>query len=191
MVRPLAQLKVPFAAVAAVAVLLAGCATFDEPPPPRPPSEPPEERPEPDDTGWEWPGEPEPLPEPEPVREQHPRHLVEVSGPAVVSLHQQAEQESSAGRHDNAVAVLERALRIEPRNPFLWSALAEAHLAAGHHAQAENSAVRANSLARGNPWLESRNWGTIAGARRANGDAAGARDAADRAESARLRIQEL
>ena len=126
-------------------------------------------------------------PEPEPLEQRYPRSAGEVSGPAVSSLYRQAQSEADAGRHASAIAVLERAQRIEPRNAFVWSRLAEAQLAAGDAGQAENTALRANSFARGNPYLEARNWRVIADARRSAGDQAGARAAVDRVEQARLR----
>lgn len=126
-------------------------------------------------------------PEPEPLTQRHPRDVAEVSGPAVVSLHQQAASESNQGRFDNAVAVLERALRIEPRNAFIWSSLARAHQQAGSPELAMNAASRALSFARGNPFLEETIWQTMAQARAAAGDAASADAARDRAQGARLR----
>lgn len=194
MVRPVVPVTMRVLIVGVVAVL-AGCATFDSRTPERQPSPPPgqeRERPSAEEPRSEINGGMDRDREraaPQPLEEQHPSRLVDVSGPAVVSLHQQAEQEHGAGRPDNAVAVLERALRIEPRNPFLWASLAEAHLANGDPLQAENTASRANSLARSNPHLEYRNWRTIAEARQALGNDGGARDASDRAENAQLRIR--
>ena len=102
------------------------------------------------------------------------RSATEVSGPAVLGLLDQARTELDAGRSDQSVATLERALRIEPRNPFLWQALAGAHLRQNLPDQAENVAQRSNSLANGNPYVEVENWRLIASAREARGDAAGA-----------------
>jgi hypothetical protein len=122
-----------------------------------------------------------------PAEESYPRRAADVSGPAVTSLVNQAEQEMSAGRPDAAVAVLERAMRIEPRNPFVWAALAEGYLATDNAAQAETVAARANSYARGNPWLEARNWRTVALAREAQGNDAGAGEARERLRAAQNR----
>jgi len=105
------------------------------------------------------------------------RSATEVSGPAVLGLLDQARTELDAGRSDQSVATLERALRIEPRNPFLWQALAGAHLRQNLPDQAEDVAQRANSLANGNPYIEIENWRLIASAREARGDAAGAQQA--------------
>lgn len=106
-----------------------------------------------------------------------PRSPEEISGPAVLSLLNQARSELDLGRYELAVAALERAQRIEPRNPFIWQQLATTHLAQSRMLEAESMAQRSNSLARGNPYLEIENWRTIAAARRARGDHAGVEEA--------------
>lgn len=125
--------------------------------------------------------------EPEPLQRDYPRHAAAASGPAVTSLHQQAMRNADNGDHASAIALLERALRIEPRNAFVWTGLAEQHQAAGNHAQAENTASRANGFARSNPYLETRNWRVIAAARRDSGNSSGAELARERSEQARMR----
>lgn len=131
--------------------------------------------------------QPRPEAEPESLTRKYPTSLDAVSGPAVVSLVEQANGAAQQDRYQTATAVLERALRIEPRNAFVWARLAEMHLKAGDLQQAAATADRANSLARGNPYLEVRNWRTIAEARRAQGDHAGAQAASQKAEHSRLR----
>lgn len=131
--------------------------------------------------------QPRPEQSPESLTRQYPTTVAEVSGPAVVSLVEQANGAARQGRYETAIAVLERALRIEPRNAFVWTRLAELRLEAGEAQQAATTADRANSLARGNPHLEMRNWRTIAGARGAQGDNDGAQAARQKAEHARLR----
>lgn len=180
-----------------VALLLSGCAAFPErEPAPRQGAERDERSKEAagdadDDTvseqGIETAAYTPPASKPESLQKDYPRSVGEVSGPAVTSLYQQARQSASGGDHASAIALLERALRIEPRNAFVWTALAEQHLAAEHYSQAENSAARANGFARGNPYLEARNWRVIADARRDRGDQNGAKRAHERAEQARLR----
>ena len=102
--------------------------------------------------------------------------------PAVVALAQRARDDRRAGRHEAAAASLERALRIEPRNAFLWHRLAALRLAAGQPAEAEQLAIRSNSLTRDLPELRRRNWRLIAQARAARGDQRGAIDARRRAD---------
>lgn len=109
-----------------------------------------------------------------------PRSAEEISGPAVLSLLNQARDRLGQGHAEQAVAALERAQRIEPRNPFVWQQLASTHLAQSRLAEAESMAQRSNSLARGNPYIEIENWRTIGLARQALGDMAGAEEAAAR-----------
>jgi hypothetical protein len=78
---------------------------------------------------------------------------------------------------------LERAIRIDSRNPILWHHLASVRLAEGDAIQAEQLATKSSSLAAGNYALQARNWELIAEARRKRGDAAGAQ-AAERQQRA-------
>jgi predicted Zn-dependent protease len=96
---------------------------------------------------------------------------------AVRSLVAQAGADLEAGRSTNAAAGLERALRIEPRNPRLWQELARVRLAQGDAEQAEGLATRALSYAGTDRRLRAASWGLIAAARAARGDEAGAREA--------------
>ena len=104
---------------------------------------------------------------------------------AIASLVTGARADVAAGRLTNAAASLERALRIEPRNPRLWQELARVRLKQGDYVQAESTAARSNSWAGGDSRLRSENWRLIAQAREARGDAAGARAALDAAERQR------
>ena len=93
---------------------------------------------------------------------------------AVSSLVESARADASAGRLDSAAASMERAIRLAPRNARLWQELARVRLQQGDFAQAENVALRSNSLNRGDSSLRVENWDIIAQARAARGDAAGA-----------------
>ena len=66
---------------------------------------------------------------------------------AVAGLMENARADAQAGRLAEAAARLERALRLEPRNPRLWHELALVRLRQGEYAQAENLAARSNSWA--------------------------------------------
>jgi tetratricopeptide (TPR) repeat protein len=92
---------------------------------------------------------------------------------AVVALMDAARADIAGGRLDAAVAPLERALRIEPRNPFLWQELARLRLQQGQYQQAEGLAARSNG------WAE--NWRLIGQARLKRGDHQGAQAAFDKA----------
>lgn len=119
-----------------------------------------------------------------PPLSSYPRTLADTQpGAAVLALYQQAQEQARAGRFDQADAALERALRIAPRNPFVWQALANLHLRMKEYDQAASEAERANSLGHGNPYLEAGNWRTLAAIRRAQGDAAGALQAQQQAEA--------
>ncbi len=104
---------------------------------------------------------------------------------AVVALMKKSQNQSLAGQWDAASASLERALRIEPRNPVLWQRLARVRLDQGNDSQAENLAAKSNSLSGNDQRLRSENWRIIGQARSNRGDKAGARAAFDRAESER------
>jgi tetratricopeptide (TPR) repeat protein len=112
---------------------------------------------------------------------------VTTSSPAVVALLGQAENQANTGDLEAAAASLERAIRIEPRNPLLWYHLATVRLAQQQAAQAEQLAVKSNSLDAGNRLQQSRNWRLIARAREALGDATGARAAERRARELEVR----
>jgi tetratricopeptide (TPR) repeat protein len=100
---------------------------------------------------------------------------------AVASLMDSARADSAAGRLANAAATLERALRIEPRNPRLWSELARVRFQQRDYAQAESTALRSESWAGKDNLLRADNWRLIAAAREARGDTNGARTARETA----------
>jgi len=173
--------------VLVVALLLGGCATVQPPvpvsdslPAPRPDGVPmPDAAPAPvPDSGTaplpdSVPGPVAALPAPVPANA------------AIASLVTSARADVAAGRLTNAAASLERALRIEPRNPRLWQELAQVRLRQGDYAQAEFVAARSNSWAGSDSRMRAENWRLIAQAREARGDAAGARAALDAAERQR------
>ena len=76
-----------------------------------------------------------------PVTTERPRNS------AAASLQATAEQQRSQGDFERAAATLDRALRIDPRDPQLWLSLAEIRLAQGDRAQAGQLARRAETLA--------------------------------------------
>jgi tetratricopeptide (TPR) repeat protein len=152
-------------------LVIAGCATVV-----RPPGQGPLPNPGPE----LGPG-PEPGPEsaPLPAPPAHAENL------AIAGLLLGARTDAAAGRLANAAASLERALRIEPRNPRLWQELARVRLKQGDYAQAESTAARSNSWAGSDNALRADNWRIIAHARNARGDAEGARVALETADRQR------
>jgi Tfp pilus assembly protein PilF len=123
---------------------------------------------------------PSPAPEQPPVVET-PIKPAPQESVAIAGLLQSARSDSAAGKLTNAAATLERALRIEPRNPRLWQELARVRLKQGEYAQAESVASRSSSFAGRDDGLRADNWRLIAQAREARGDSAGARAAEEAA----------
>ena len=112
-------------------LFLYSCATREQPP--SPPAEPP------------------PLPETPIARESV----------AIAGLMESARSDAAAGRLVQAAGTLERALRIEPRNPRLWHELAKVRLRQGDGAQAANLAARSNSYAGSDSALRAANQSII------------------------------
>lgn len=103
------------------------------------------------------------------------------SGGAVVALLDRADYFKESGDIDAEAATVERALRINPADAGLWSRLAAVRLEQGQPQQAEQLALKSNSLAAGNTDLQARNWLMVARARWAQDDSDGARAAEQRA----------
>jgi predicted Zn-dependent protease len=116
-----------------------------------------------------------------PVAAPPPPPVSKSENVAIAGLMQSARDDTAAGRLSNAAATLERALRIEPRNPRLWQELARVRLKQGEYAQVESTAARSNSWAGSDGGLRAENWRLIAQAREARGDATGARAALEQA----------
>ena len=112
-----------------VLLLLAGCAAPERAPEPAPPA---------------------PAPQPAPAPER--KETIAVAG-----LMESARKDVDAGRLSNAAASLERALRIEPRNPRLWQELARVRLKQSQFSQAESTAMRSNSYAGSDAALRAEN----------------------------------
>jgi tetratricopeptide (TPR) repeat protein len=103
------------------------------------------------------------------------------AGPAPMVLLTRAQALANAEKSELAGATLERAIRIEPRNPWLWHRLAVLRLQEGRHSLAIELAKKSNVLARGNRRLVAGNWLLIAKARAGLRDAEGAARARARA----------
>ncbi|MGY6215389.1 tetratricopeptide repeat protein [Methylolobus aquaticus] len=71
----------------------------------------------------------------------------------IVALLEESAASRSTGDLDNAAASLERALRIQPRNPRLWHELARVRLEQGEPALAEELARKSSALAEDNEGL--------------------------------------
>lgn len=109
----------------------------------------------------------------------------EVDNRAVAMLWDQAQEARRGNRIGEAIEALERALRIAPEDPVLWSRLAEMRFRQQDFAVAENLAAKSNALAGERRLLRYRNWLLIAEARKRRGDEKGAREAREKAEGLR------
>ncbi len=90
-----------------------------------------------------------------------------LTGRAAASLLARADTHVQAGQWEQAAALLERALRIEPRNAWLWHHLATLRLRQGRYAQAVSLANKSNSLAPGDTVLQEKNRRLVEEARQA------------------------
>ncbi len=90
-----------------------------------------------------------------------------LTGRAAASLLARADSHVQAGQWEQAAALLERALRIEPRNAWLWHHLATLRLRQGRYAQAVSLANKSNSLAPGDTVLQEKNRRLVEEARQA------------------------
>jgi Tfp pilus assembly protein PilF len=108
-----------------------------------------------------------------------------VNTSAVAELLKTADRQQQTGDMVGAAASVERALRIEPRNAYLWNKLAHVRMDQGQAGQAADLAAKSNSLAGADRWLRHNNWQLIANAKRKAGDLTGAREADLKAASLR------
>jgi len=104
-----------------------------------------------------------------------------LQNPAVKQLTAQAEGAERAGDLNLASGYLERALRIQPRDPQLLQHMAEIKLQKEDYQQALNFAVRSYDIGPRVGEICSRNWRTISVAREHLKDANGAFEAEARA----------
>lgn len=178
----------------AAAFVLAGCATKPIRPVPQPQPQP---KPEPQRPGQATPLPPQQSPEvSRPPKQQQPsrpsqpapaRKAKQINSPAVMALLGSADTLARSGHMKRAAATLERALNIEPRNPFVYQRLAAVRLAQEQYSQAKALAHKSNSLAVSNPFIRADNWVLIAQANRMTGNQTGYRKAKAKVEKYRLR----
>ena len=97
--------------------------------------------------------------------------------PAVIALLDLSKQEQQSGRVEIAIAAIERALRLDSKNPVLWTQLANLRLAQGNWQQAYVLANKSNSLSRDNVSLQLENWRIIEMAKARQGDSVAVEEA--------------
>lgn len=88
-----------------------------------------------------------------------------LDSPAVVELSSRAREALNDSRHDDAVQLLERAIRIEPQNGTLWHQLARVRFEQGDYEQARQLATRSNALLSRDSTLKANNDELIKAAR--------------------------
>jgi predicted Zn-dependent protease len=118
----------------------------------------------------------------EPVLETQPMEPVAPSEPSIPlpapsrsyslnaasrALVNQADVQRKSGNFAQAAATLERALRIEPKNPLLWLEYGELRMDESNFAQAENMGRKALSNANGDSRAQASAWRLIASSYRA------------------------
>ncbi len=99
------------------------------------------------------------------------------SSPAVLALVSQADRSSKAGDLESAVVTIERALRIDSRNPELTYKLALLRLKQSKPRLAEDLAKKAALLSVNDSALKKRSWLLISEARRQQKNYYGAKEA--------------
>ncbi len=119
---------------------------------------------------------PRPVPAPAPLDKSEDAEVYAYRAPAepvfkpgrpVLALVEKAEAQRAAGDLAGAAATLERALRIERRNPHLWNRLAWVRLDQGQYDQAGSLAAKSDALAGDAPGLRRDNARIMAAADKA------------------------
>jgi len=105
------------------------------------------------------------------------------TAPAVLALLSESDHSRSAGDLDAAVIAMERALRIDSRNPTLTYKLAQLRIKQNKPQLAEELAGKAALLAGSDLDLKRKSWMLIAEARRMQQNYQGAKEAKAKAES--------
>lgn len=101
---------------------------------------------------------------------------------AVVELTTQASQAEADGNLNQAAILLERAMRIQPRDPELLQQMAEVQLRRGEYSQAVSFATRSHDVGPRVGELCARNWRTMSVAYDRLGETSQARSAENRAQ---------
>ena len=93
---------------------------------------------------------------------------------AVLALLDRARVRQQQGNLPQAIAIMERALRIDPGNALVWHRIASIRLQQKRYRLAESLALKSNTYAGSNDALRASNWRLVANARYALGNWAGA-----------------
>lgn len=112
---------------------------------------------------------------------ERPKVAPATLSPASKALVGQAQAQRKKGDLPGATVSLERALRIEPRNPLLWIEMGRLRMDQRNYPQAEAMGRKALSMAIGDGRTQSAAWLLIADALRARGRNPEAQEALERA----------
>lgn len=123
-------------------------------------------------------------PAPAQLPRERPRTPPATLSPASRALVSQAEAQRKKGDLPGATVSLERALRIEPRNPLLWIEMGRLRMDQRNFVQAENMGRKAMAMAVGDDASQSAAWQLI-------GDSYKARGQNPQAEAAYERSRQL
>lgn len=108
-------------------------------------------------------------PPPTPLPKERPKVAPATLSPASKALVTQAQAQRTKGDLPGATVSLERALRIEPRNPLLWIEMGRLRMDQRNYTQAEAMGRRALSMAIGDARTQSAAWLLISDSLRARG----------------------
>ena len=85
--------------------------------------------------------------------EELPATSYNAGGGVAGTLFEEGQRYLREGNLDKAEMIMERALRIEPKNGYYWYAMAEIKYRQNKHSQAAQFAYKSKSLAKGDPQL--------------------------------------
>ena len=122
-------------------------------------------------------------PPPAQLPRERPRAPPATLSPASRTLVTQAQAQRKKGDLPGATVSLERALRIEPRNPLLWLEMGRLRMDQRNYLQAENMGRKALSMSVGDDSTQSAAWRLIADSLRARDRNPEAEEAMDRARA--------
>lgn len=121
-------------------------------------------------------------PTPTPLPKERPKVAPAALSPASQALVTQAQAQRKRGDLPGATVSLERALRIEPRNPLLWIEMGRLRMDQRNFVQAEAMARKALSMSIGDDRTQSQGWLLVADSLRARGRNVEAQEALDRSK---------
>lgn len=136
-----------------VSLMLNGCTVKRTLPPPSYPKKPVPSRPAPAKPPVPVQPVPVPAPAPQPLPPQEPAESYRPKTGPAGALYATAQEALGRGNFQQAEMVMERALRIEPRNSHYWYTMAQVKYRQGQYSQAIHFSSKSKSLAARNAQL--------------------------------------